>query len=320
MIGILGIGRHGRLRTLLSSYIDGEVSAQEARRVDEHLAGCAECRRELQELRATVELLGALPELAVHRSFQLEREPAPVRFLGSYAWATGLATSVATLLLVALVLGDVFSIVVQTGQPDAEPAELAVEMAAAARAAPAPAAPMAAAAIPAPADEPEEAAEMAAAPVAAMAAPAPAPAPAAIPAPGGEPEKAAEIAAAPVAAMAAPALAPAPAPAAAAPVAAMAVPPPAPAEGASEAGAPDIAAAVAEEEAVTLESPAGLSPQPLVAPVAESAPAEIPVSAADAAAGLRLPLRELQIAASILSALLLAATVWLVRRSRRWPL
>ena len=320
MIGILGIGRHGRLRTLLSSYIDGEVSAQEARRVDEHLVGCAECRRELQEFRATVELLGALPELAVHRSFQLEREPAPVRFLGSYAWATGLATSVATLLLVALVLGDVFSIVVQTGQPDAEPAELAVEMAAAARAAPAPAAPMAAAAIPAPADEPEEAAEMAAAPVAAMAAPAPAPAPAAIPAPGGEPEKAAEMAAAPVAAMAAPALAPAPAPAAAAPVAAMAVPPPAPAEGASEAGAPDIAAAVAEEEAVTLESPAGLSPQPLVAPVAESAPAEIPESAADAAAGLRLPLRELQIAASILSALLLAATVWLVRRSRRWPL
>ena len=55
--------RHARVRTLLSSYIDGEVSASEARRVTAHLSGCDECVAELESLRATTMLLGRLPSL-----------------------------------------------------------------------------------------------------------------------------------------------------------------------------------------------------------------------------------------------------------------
>ena len=51
MIGILRSGRHSRLRDLLSAYIDGQVSESEALRIEEHLSGCDECRRELGTLR-----------------------------------------------------------------------------------------------------------------------------------------------------------------------------------------------------------------------------------------------------------------------------
>ena len=63
--------RHARVRTLLSSYIDGEVSASEARRVAAHLSGCDECVAELESLRATTTLLGRLPSLDTPRSYAL---------------------------------------------------------------------------------------------------------------------------------------------------------------------------------------------------------------------------------------------------------
>ena len=68
MIGLPGIRRHAKLRELLSAYIDGEVSASETLRVEEHLSGCQECQDELASLRSTVGLLRRLPELAVPRS------------------------------------------------------------------------------------------------------------------------------------------------------------------------------------------------------------------------------------------------------------
>ena len=128
MIGFLGIGRHERLRTLLSSYIDGQVSPAEARQVEAHLSTCDECRRELQGLRATVDLLRTLPELEVSRAFTLASPPAGVAAVGAYLRATGLATSIAALLLVALFLGDSFDILAQSGQVEMalleEPSEL----------------------------------------------------------------------------------------------------------------------------------------------------------------------------------------------------
>ena len=112
MIGLPRIRRHARLRELLSAYIDGEVSASETLRVEEHLAGCQECQDELASLRSTVGLLRRLPELAVPRSFALseapQRRPTP-----TIVWTARLATSVAAVLLVALLLGDIVGLVGQ---------------------------------------------------------------------------------------------------------------------------------------------------------------------------------------------------------------
>lgn len=109
----MAIGRHGRLRGLLSSYVDGQVSPRQSRQVEEHLSGCDECRAELESLRATVALLQALPQLDLPRSFALASPPMPARARPTYFWATGLATSVAALLLVAVVVAEVFEVIAQ---------------------------------------------------------------------------------------------------------------------------------------------------------------------------------------------------------------
>jgi outer membrane biosynthesis protein TonB len=110
--------KHRRLSVLLSSYIDGQVSASEAARVEGHLAQCEGCRMELESLRATVALLSGLPELAVPRSFGLTQVPAPApsELPRRLALTTRFATSVAALLFVALVLGDVLGVVTQGGE------------------------------------------------------------------------------------------------------------------------------------------------------------------------------------------------------------
>ena len=105
--------RHARVRTLLSSYIDGEVSASEARRVDAHLSGCDECVAELESLRATTTLLGQLPSLDTPRSYALTaadvQDMSPRRGLPSFAaFSGGLATAGAAALVVVLVVGVVF--------------------------------------------------------------------------------------------------------------------------------------------------------------------------------------------------------------------
>ena len=99
---------------MLSSYIDGEVDSAELREVEEHLAACDSCRRDLDSLRFTVGLLQELPEVSVRRSFSLSEAPGPIRTGPSPGWAAGLATSMAALLLVALLLGDITGVLVQT--------------------------------------------------------------------------------------------------------------------------------------------------------------------------------------------------------------
>ena len=105
--------RHARVRTLLSSYIDGEVSASEARRVAAHLSGCDECVAELESLRATTTLLGRLPSLDTPRSYALTaadvQDMSPQSRLPSFAaFSGGLATAGAAALVVVLVVGVVF--------------------------------------------------------------------------------------------------------------------------------------------------------------------------------------------------------------------
>ena len=117
-------GREDRRREqLLSAYVDGEVTAEEAREVEELLASSEDARRELAELQATVDLVRGLPELELPRSFALDAAPKKRWTLW---WptvrTTGLATSVATMLLVGLVAGDMLDVLEQArlGGDDSE--------------------------------------------------------------------------------------------------------------------------------------------------------------------------------------------------------
>ena len=111
---------HSRIRALLSPYVDGEVSAAETRRVEEHAAACPACRDELDSLTATVELVRGLPELELPRSFELTRLPEEEPRASFGVWAPRLATSVAGLLLVVLLAGDFTGTLIQSGGSDEE--------------------------------------------------------------------------------------------------------------------------------------------------------------------------------------------------------
>ena len=185
VFGFIGIGRHRMLRTLLSSYIDGEVSAPEATRLEKHLSECEECRRELETLTATVHLLRELPELEPPRSFAPESVAAPPEVARGYVWVPRLATSLAAGLLVVLLLGDVSGVLNQSDKAVTATAALDSAAADVPAAAPTPAPAMAAAAAPPPGQpkeevvvEGEEETEVAA----------PVPAAASVPAPAAQPE------------------------------------------------------------------------------------------------------------------------------------
>jgi len=53
---------HEELRRRLSAYLEEDLAPGQRARIEEHLAGCPECRREYLELRHTVDLLRGLPE------------------------------------------------------------------------------------------------------------------------------------------------------------------------------------------------------------------------------------------------------------------
>jgi hypothetical protein len=52
---------HEKLRERLSAYLEADLDARERARIEEHLSGCPDCRREYRELRHTVDLLRRLP-------------------------------------------------------------------------------------------------------------------------------------------------------------------------------------------------------------------------------------------------------------------
>lgn len=107
----LNQGNHVHLESeLLSAYIDGEVTPDEAARVEQHLPTCRHCADELESLRWTVNLLREVPPIPVPRSFAVrladlepepvQRRPLPRWLLNGLQWATA-ATALLMMLLIA---------------------------------------------------------------------------------------------------------------------------------------------------------------------------------------------------------------------------
>jgi hypothetical protein len=97
-----------RVRSHLGDHLEGDLAIQLRARIDEHLSRCADCARELSELRSTVGLLRSLPaaqppaELANHVMRRIEsgegrrqQPPAVIRFLFEPRVAAALAAGLA---------------------------------------------------------------------------------------------------------------------------------------------------------------------------------------------------------------------------------
>ena len=105
-------GAHRRFGESLSLYIDREMEASAAERLEAHLAACEGCRLELQQLRATAAALRGLAEVQAPRSFMLSPERAAARrpltgaatplALGMRLAAAGLAVALAAVFVVDL--------------------------------------------------------------------------------------------------------------------------------------------------------------------------------------------------------------------------
>ena len=103
---------------LLSRLLDDRLTVEERSRVDQHLDGCPDCKRELALLRQSREVLGTpgpavpppgLAARAARAAFQAREAPGPASFaelLLGWKWAAAGAMGVAAVLLaVAVTLG-----------------------------------------------------------------------------------------------------------------------------------------------------------------------------------------------------------------------
>ncbi len=51
---------HDNLKKLISPYLDGELGEEEAQKLKEHLAGCPECRREMEQMQKLEEVMSMM--------------------------------------------------------------------------------------------------------------------------------------------------------------------------------------------------------------------------------------------------------------------
>jgi anti-sigma factor RsiW len=110
-----GFSQHPDAETL-SAYLDDRLPPRDRAVVVAHAAGCADCRRELAELRATVALLRGLPQYAPRRSFRLTPAQTVRPTAPGWGWFARLlpalpalraATVAVAILLLAVSVGDV---------------------------------------------------------------------------------------------------------------------------------------------------------------------------------------------------------------------
>lgn len=96
----------------LDDFLDGRTSQNDHRRIEEHLAGCEQCRAELERLRATRMLLRRFgeadpvpDELSARVSLALDRETGGRRILPfRRRWVIAAGVATAAVALIALVL------------------------------------------------------------------------------------------------------------------------------------------------------------------------------------------------------------------------
>lgn len=97
---------HERVEELLSAYIDGKLSIEEATLVEKHLRECSACTQDLETLRQTVNLVRQLPAVSPPHSFAISHLVVPERpWAWGYVYLRG-ATALAALLLIVLLAGD----------------------------------------------------------------------------------------------------------------------------------------------------------------------------------------------------------------------
>ncbi len=70
---------------LVTEYLEGALSSNETRRLEEHLAICGGCESVLEQLRAVIRISGALAEDDVDALTPAQREPVMSAFR---EWAT----------------------------------------------------------------------------------------------------------------------------------------------------------------------------------------------------------------------------------------
>lgn len=121
---------------LLSAYLDDRLGPQERERLEDRLAEEPELRAELESLCQTVSLVSDLPRVSAPRNFVLspsmveEERPAPAarsrRPTPSRAWLLTAATAVASLLFIAVLVGDLLlpSMGSMAPAPEAVPQEV----------------------------------------------------------------------------------------------------------------------------------------------------------------------------------------------------
>jgi hypothetical protein len=106
--------RHPVRREDLSAYLDERLPPRERDRLDEHLAACSRCRRELEELRVVVRALQGLSHVPVRRSFRLSPEQVEAtRVAARPTWAHGALGAVAAtaaIVFAVLLAGDLLTL------------------------------------------------------------------------------------------------------------------------------------------------------------------------------------------------------------------
>ncbi len=120
-MGIFGLGHRHISPETFTGYLDGRLRPQTRERLDRVMAGCSDCRLEMESLRDTVAMLRQLPVITPRRSFVMSGAPQPVPQMIQQArpispfrvpqWAYAGAASLAALALAVLVSVDASGLV-----------------------------------------------------------------------------------------------------------------------------------------------------------------------------------------------------------------